>query len=102
MENLETVHRSKEIRAVVIDSSRGRDSGQCHIVVAKGRCIGTHWVKVCVCHGLLSSQTVLQDRSVWTTCTDVRTTYSMVVAQKLVKEVNGLVTDETLVLSVHK
>lgn len=87
---------------MIIDSSCGRGSGQCHIVVAKGRCISTHWVKVCVCHGLLSSQTVLQDRSIWATYTDARTTYGMVVAQKLVKEVNGLVTDETLVLSVHK
>lgn len=32
----------------------------------------------------------------------VRTTYSVVVAQKLVKEINGLVTDETLVLCVDK
>jgi hypothetical protein len=30
------------------------------------------------------------------------TTYSMVVSQKLVKEVNGLITDETLVLGVDK
>lgn len=32
----------------------------------------------------------------------INTTYSMIVSQKLVKEVNGLITDETLVLSVDK
>lgn len=70
-ENLETGHRSKGIRAMIINSSCERNSGKCHIVVAKGRGIGTHRVKVCVCHGLLSSQAVLSDKSVWAPCNKI-------------------------------
>jgi hypothetical protein len=57
----EIKHRNREIEARNDHQEVGvrGNSGQCHIVVAKSRCVGSHRVEVCVCHGLLSSQAVL-------------------------------------------
>lgn len=78
------------------------NSGLGNVVVAESLCVGTDGVEVCVSHGLLSSQAFLYSGSVKNKSEDDKITYSMVVSQKLVKEVNGLIADETLVLSVDK
>jgi hypothetical protein len=98
---LELGHCKGKIEAMAINGSCG-NSGLGNVVVAESLCVSTDGVEVCVPHGLLSSQAFLYSGSVKYKSKDDKITYSMVVSQKLVKEVNGLIADETLVLSVDK
>jgi hypothetical protein len=56
---LKSGHRSKEIKAMIINSSCERFSRQGHVVVAESLGISTDGVEVVVCHGFLGSQAFL-------------------------------------------
>lgn len=96
-------HRNKDIKATIINISE-RDSRQGHIVVAESLSVSTNGVKVAVSHGFLGSQAFLKKKKKLVKLVIGRGdgTYGMVISQKLVKEVNSLITDESLVLSVDK